>query len=175
MHRPWGGRALDGGQINGSERLNCQRCSGWDVLAHHHVFCLWMDAAPIHPYIHPSIHPSIHCGILCLSYPVRETDRYTYPETGTHRTKIGTDVYTQKQRCRDIETETERDPQGEEGQRWREKLILLRAGGRWHKQAEFGHDCALTGSRLGPCLQQGTLILTPRGSNVQWLRSTVRN
>lgn len=123
----------------------------------------------------PSIHPSIHCGILCLSYPVRETDRYTYPETGTHRTKIGTDVYTQKQRCRDIETETERDPQGEEGQRWREKLILLRAGGRWHKQAEFRHDCALTGSRLGPCLQQGTLILTPRGSNVQWLRSTVRN
>lgn len=77
------------------------------MLAHYHVFCLWMDVALIHPYIHPSIHTSIHCGILSLSYPVRERqiDTHTNPETGTHRTKIGTDIYTQKQRCRDIETE----------------------------------------------------------------------
>ena len=66
-----------GRQINGSERLNCQQCSGRDVLAHYHVFCLWMDVVP-HPSIHPSVHPSIHCGILFLSYSVRETDRYTY-------------------------------------------------------------------------------------------------
>lgn len=39
--------------------------------------CGWMQPL-IHPYIHPSIHTSIHCGILSLSYPVRETDRYTY-------------------------------------------------------------------------------------------------
>lgn len=36
--------------------------------------------------------------------------------------------------------------------------------GETDKQAEFGHDCALGSSRLGPSLQQGTLILTPRGS-----------
>lgn len=142
-----------GRQINGSERLNCLRCSRWDVLAHYHVFCLRMDAVP-HPSIHPSVHPYIHPLWNSVSQLfMRETDTHTYPETGTHGTKIGTDVCTQKQRCRDTETETETDTQGEERQRWREKLILLRAGGHWHQQAEFGHDCALGGSRLGPRLQ----------------------
>ena len=66
-----------GRQINGSERLNCQRCSGWDVLAHYLVFCLRMEAVP-HPSIHPSVHPYIHPAVeFCVS-AIHERDRYTY-------------------------------------------------------------------------------------------------
>ena len=103
----------------------------------------------IHTSIRPSIHPLWNSVSQLFSEGERQTDTHTHPEIGTHRTKIGTDVYTGKQRCRDIETDMETETQGEERQRWRGKLILLRAGGRWHKQAEFGHDCALGGSRLG--------------------------
>lgn len=113
--------------------------------------CGWMWSL-IHPYIHPSIHPLWNSVSHLFSERERQTDTHTYPEIGTHRTKIGTDVYTEKQRCRDIATDMETESQGEEKQRWRGKLILVRAGGRWHKQAEFGHDCALGGSRLDPRL-----------------------
>ena len=101
-----------GRQINSSERLNGQRCSGWDALAHYHVFCLRMDAVP-HPSIHPSVHPYIHPLWNSVSQLfMRETDTHTYPETGTRGTKIGTNVCTQKQRCIDTETETEQTLKG---------------------------------------------------------------
>lgn len=156
-------------QINGSVRLGCQRCLGWDVLAHYYVCCLWMEGA-LHPSICPSvhlslrppIHPSIHLPIAecCFSVIRRETetDRYTYTSRDTptqHKANRHTHRETVIKRHRErqrwkqtlMEKEIQRETDKDEG-----KTDMPRDGGHGHKHAGLGHNSALGRSRLGPGL-----------------------